>query len=51
MPEEDLNALFLQHDTNNYDACLFMAIILSGFNALLCMGELTQPDSIAKLIH
>ena len=48
MSEEDLDKLFSQHDTDNYDDCLFMAIILSSFHTLLRIRELTQPDSLAK---
>src|SRR5882672_8088125 len=48
LTEEDLVALFSQYDTDSYDDCLFLAMVLSGFHTLLHIGELTQPDSFAK---
>jgi len=48
LTEDDLFALFSQFNTGEYNDCLFLAIILCGFHALLCVGELTEPDQIMK---
>ena len=48
LDKEDIIELFLQHDSDDYDDCLFVAIILSGFHTLLHVGELMQPDSVAE---
>ena len=48
LTEDDLFTLFAQFDMGEYDDCLFLEIILCGFHALLCVGELTEPDQIAK---
>jgi len=48
MSEEDIIKLFLQHNSNDYNDCLFIPIILSRFHTLLRMGELMQPDLVAK---
>jgi hypothetical protein len=34
-------------DSNSHDDLLFLALLLSGFNALLCLGELMWPDKIS----
>src|SRR5882724_12631694 len=48
LTEEDLIALFTRFDTGDYDDCLFLAIVLCGFHALLRVGELTEPDQAAR---
>src|SRR5882724_10977681 len=46
LTKDDLCALFAWFDMGEYNDCLFLAIILCGFHALLCVGELTEPDQI-----
>jgi len=48
LTEEDLLLLLARYDTNSYDDCLFLAIVFCGFHMLLRVGELTDPDSVAK---
>ena len=48
LTEEDLIGLFAQFNTEDYDDCLFLTIILCGFHALLRVGELMQPDQFVK---
>jgi len=48
LTEEDLLLLLAEYKTDRFDDCLFLAIVLCGFHALLRVGELTEPDSIAK---
>ena len=41
----DLEQLFDHFDTGMHDDTLFLTITLTGFHAILRLGEMTQPDS------
>jgi len=41
---EDYLVIFTQFNTEDDNNCLFLTIILCGFHALICFGELTQHD-------
>jgi len=41
----DLERLFDHFDTGKHDDTLFLTITLTGFHALLQLGEMTQPDA------
>lgn len=32
-------------DSSDYDDCLFLALLVTGFNGLLCLAELSMPDA------
>ena len=46
---DDLSIVIAHTDHDNYDDCLFLAMILTGFFALLRLGEMTFPDD--KSLH
>ena len=44
----DIEQLFNHYETGHHDDTLFLTITLTGFHALLQLGEMTQPDSMPK---
>ncbi|KAF8580258.1 hypothetical protein K439DRAFT_1648243 [Ramaria rubella] len=40
----DLSSLLHHFSSSSYDNHLFIAMLLTGFHALLCTGKFTQPD-------
>jgi len=44
----DVELLFYHYDTGQHDDTLFLTITLTGFHALLHLGEMTQPDLKGK---
>lgn len=46
---DNLSIVIAHTDHNSYDDCLFLSMILTGFFALLRLGEMTFPDD--KSLH
>jgi hypothetical protein len=48
LTEEDMHKLLHLSNSNNLDDLLLVTITFTAFHALLRLGEVTQPDSLAK---
>jgi hypothetical protein len=45
---DNLHVLFAAHDSSSHDDLLFLSMLLTGFSALLRLGEMALPNSPAK---